>query len=204
VRIFLGKGGDTGPLILPYDLSEVIADLNQVAPYDWAKFIHDRIEEINPRADLSGIERGGYRLIYADKPTKGESTEAASGSPRGNPIDVWYSIGIRVAKDGTIMDVRWGGPADKAKLTPGQKIYAVNGVVFTGDGLKAAVREAKGKTEPIHLILQSDTFVSLADLDYHDGERYPALERVEGMPDYLDEITRPLVGPPNAGAPPAK
>ena len=98
------------------------------------------------------------------------------------------------------MDVRWGGPADKAKLTPGQKIYAVNGVVFTGDGLKAAVREAKGKTEPIHLILQTDTFVSLADLDYHDGERYPALERAEGAPDYLDEITRPLIGASNAGA----
>jgi len=200
VRLFLGKGGDTGPLILPYDLQEVIADLNQVAPYDWAKFIHDRIENINPRANLAGIERGGYRLIYADKPTKGESTEAASGSARGTPIDVWYSIGIRVVKDGTIMDVRWGGPADKAKLTPGQKIYAVNGMVFTGDGLKAAVREAMGKTEPIHLILQTDTFVSSADLDYHDGERYPTLERVQGTPDYLDEITKPLVVPTAAGA----
>ena len=29
-KIFLGKGGDTGPLIVPYDRKELIADLNQV------------------------------------------------------------------------------------------------------------------------------------------------------------------------------
>jgi predicted metalloprotease with PDZ domain len=195
-HIFLGKGGNTGPLIVPYELPEIVADLNQVAPYDWAKFFHDRISSIDPRADLAGIEQGGYRLAYADKPSKGEATIAASGSRRGAGIDVWYSIGIRVAADGTISDVRWGGPADKAKLTPGQKIFAINGVVFSGDRLKAAIRDAKGKTEPIHLILQTNDFVSLADLDYHDGERYPVLVRVDGTPDYLDEITKPLTSAP--------
>ena len=197
-HIFLGKGGNTGPLIVPYELPEVVADLNQVAPYDWAKFIHDRVVDIDARADLAGIERGGYRLDYADKPSEGEKTMASSGSRRGMAIDVWYSIGIRVGKDGAISDVRWDGPADKAKLTPGQTIYAVNGVVFTGDGLKAAIREAKGKTEPIHLIVQTNTFVSMVDLDYHDGERYPALVRVDGTPDYLDEITKPLMAAPVA------
>jgi hypothetical protein len=41
------------------------------------------------------------------------------------------------------------------------------------------------------VIVQSDNFVSIADIDYRDGERYPALERVEGTPAYLDEITKP-------------
>src|SRR6266702_1336123 len=195
-HIFLGKGGDTGPLIVQYELPEIVADLNQVAPYDWAKFIHDRVMGINPRADLAGIERGGYKLVYADKPSKSESTVAASGNRRGGGINVWYSLGLRVAADGTITDVRWGGPTDKAKFSPGQKIFAVNGVIFTGDGLKAAVRQAKGKTEPIHFILQTNNFVSLADVDYHDGERYPTLVRVEGTPAYLDEITKPLTVPP--------
>ena len=194
--IFLAKGGNTGPLIVPYELPEVVADLNQVVAYDWGKFIHDRIAGINARADLAGIEQGGYKLVYADKPSKGESTLAASGSSRGTSIDVWYSIGIRVGMDGTIGDVRWDGPADRAKLTPGQKIYAVNGEVFSGNVLKAAIRSAKGKTEPIHLILQTNTFVSLADVDCHDGERYPTLVRVDGAPDYLDEITKPLVASP--------
>jgi hypothetical protein len=45
----------------------------------------------------------------------------------------------------------------------------------------------------MHLILQSDKLVTEADLDYHDGERYPALVRVEGTPAYLDDIAKPLV-----------
>jgi predicted metalloprotease with PDZ domain len=100
--------------------------------------------------------------------------------------------------DGNIADVRWNGPADKAKLFPGEKIIAVNGNIFSGDALKSAIKDAKGKTEPIHLILQGDTFVTNADLDYHDGERYPSLVRVDGTPDYLDDITKPLTTPEKA------
>jgi predicted metalloprotease with PDZ domain len=196
LHIFLGKGGNTGPLIVPYELPEIVADLNRVAPYDWTKFFHDRIMSIQPHADLDGIEHGGYRLEYSDKPSKGERTLGSSGSRRGTAIDVWYSIGIRIAADGAIGDVRWDGPADKAKLSPGQKIYAVNGTVFSGDALKAALRDAKGKTEPIHLIVQTGTAVSLVDLNYHDGERYPVLVRVDGTPDTLDEIIKPLAAPP--------
>jgi predicted metalloprotease with PDZ domain len=200
-HIFLGKGGNTGPLIVPYELPEIVADLNQVAPYDWAKFLHDRVDTIDPRADLDGIERSGYKLEYADKPSKGEMTLGMSEGRRAMGIDVWYSVGIRVAMDGTINDVRWDGPADKAKMAPGQKIFAVNGQVFSGDVLKAAIRDAKGKTEPIRLIVQTDSFVSLVDLDYHDGERYPVLVRVDGTPDYLDEITKALTtAPQSAGA----
>jgi predicted metalloprotease with PDZ domain len=195
--IFLGKGGNTGPSIVPYERPELIADLNQVVPYDWATFIHEHIDNINPRADLAGIEQGGYKLVYQDTPSKSEKT-LASVSRRGNAIDVWYSLGLRVNNEGMIADVRWSGPADDAKLTPGQKIYAVNGEVFSGDKLKAAIRKAKGTTEPIHLILEQDGFVTLADLNYHDGERYPVLVRVDGTPDYLDDITKPRTTPPAA------
>ncbi len=197
LHIFLGKGGNTGPLIVTYKRDELIADLNQVVKYDWATFMHDRIDAINPRADVAGIEQGGYKLVYTDKPTKSARTMAAAGGRRGG-IDVWYSIGLRVTGDGNIADVRWNGPADKAKLFPGQKIIAVNGNIFSGDALKDAIKDAKGKTEPIHLILQGDTFVTTADLDYHDGERYPSLVRVDGTPDYLDDITKPLTTPEKA------
>ena len=193
--IFLGKGGNTGPLIAPYERPELIADLNQVVAYDWATFIHERIDNINPRADLAGIEQGGYKLVYKDTPSKSEKTLASVGSRRGGGIDVWYSLGLRVNGEGQIADVRWSSPADDAKLAPGQKIYAVNGQTFSGDKLKAAIRNAKGTTEPIHLILEQDGFVTLADLNYHDGERYPVLVRVDGTPDYLDDITKPRTTP---------
>jgi predicted metalloprotease with PDZ domain len=195
LHIFLGKGGNTGPLIVTYKRDELIADLNQVVKYDWTTFIHDRIDAINPRADVAGIEQGGYKLVYTDKPTKSARTIASAGGRRGGGIDVWYSIGLRVSSDGNIADVRWNGPADKARLAPGQKIIAVNGNIFSGDALKAAIKDAKGKPERIHLILQGDTFVTTADLDYHDGERYPSLVRVDGVPDYLDDITKPLATP---------
>jgi predicted metalloprotease with PDZ domain len=193
------KGSDTGPEILPYNFDELVADLNQVTPYDWAKFLHDRVDAINPRADLAGIEQGGYRLVYRDKPSPSEHTLASDTTGgRRSGLDVWYSIGLRIAADGMIGDVRWNGPADKARLAPGFKILAVNGHIYSNDSLKAALKAAQGTTEPMHLIVQADSFVSLFDLDYHGGERYPVLERVDGTPAYLDDITTPRTTPEKA------
>jgi len=195
LHLFLGKDDNTGPLILPYERAELIAELNQVTPYDWTTFLQTHIDNINPRADLDGIERGGYKLVYTDKPSKSERTMSSTGSRRAAGINAWYSVGLRITAEGNIADVRWNGPADKARLAPGQKIIAVNGSVFSPDALKTAIVNAKGKTEPIHVILQSDTFITTADIDYHDGERYPSLVRVDGTPDYLDDITKPLTTP---------
>jgi predicted metalloprotease with PDZ domain len=174
-RIFLAKGGNTGPGIVPYSFDELVADLNAVAAYDWATFLHDRVDRINPRADLAGIEQGGYKLVYKDKPSASERTMAMVAGMRGRGVDCWYSLGIRVSGEGAIADVRWNGPADKARLAPGEKIIAVNGQIFSADALRAAIRGAKGGTEPIALIVQADAFVSTTDVDYHDGERYPVL-----------------------------
>jgi predicted metalloprotease with PDZ domain len=200
LHIFLAKGGNTGPLIVTYNRDELIADLNQVAKYDWATFMRDRIDAITPHADLAGIEQGGYKLVFTDKPTKSSRTIASASGRRGGGTDVWYSAGLRINGEGVISDVRWNGPADKAKLFPGQKIIAVDGNVFSGDALKAAIKQAQGATHPIRLILQGDSVVTTADLDYHDGERYPSLVRVDGTPDYLDDITKPLTTPEKAPA----
>jgi len=194
-KIFLGKGGDTGPEIVPYTREELIDDLNLVAPYDWAKFLHDRIDLITPRADLAGIEQGGYRLVYHDKPSKTASTIASASGPRGGGVDCWYSLGLQVSSSGQIRNVRWNGPADKARLAPGYKILAVNGNIYSNAALKGAIKAAKGKTEPIHLIVQADSFVSPFEIDYHDGERFPVLERIDGTPAYLDDITAPRTTP---------
>jgi len=184
VKIFLGKGGNTASLIVPYTFDEVVKDLNTVVAYDWAKFLDERINKINPRADVAGIERGGYKLVYKDKPLKG-----AGG--RGG-VDVWYSLGARVSGEGQVADVRWGGVADKAKLAPGDKILAVNDRTFSPDVLKKAVHDSKTVTTPIRLIVSNESFVRIVEVDYHDGERYPALERVEGKPALLDAIAAPL------------
>jgi len=205
LRIFLAKGGNTGPLIVPYTFDELVQDLNQVMPYDWAAFLHDRVDKVNPRADLTGIEHGGYKLLYQDKPNPSERTLAAvSGRRIGGGPDCWFSIGLRIGGDGAITDVRWNGPADKASLAPGMKIMAVNGRIYSPDTLREAIRDAKGNMQPIRLIVQADSFVSNVEIDYHEGERYPVLVRVEGTPAYLDDITKPLTTPEKAPAPAKK
>ena len=198
--IFLGKGGNTGPLIVPYERPELIADLNEVVPYDWAKFLHDRIDLINPHADLAGIVQGGYKLVYEEKPSDAFKTLTSSSSRRGGSggFNGWWSLGFSAMADGTIVDVRFHGLADQAKFSPGIKIYAVNGRVYSPDSLRAALKAAKGTTEPIRFILEQDGFITMADINYHDGERYPTLVRVDGTPAYLDDITKPLTAPPAA------
>ena len=198
VKIFLGKGGNTGPLIVGYEFPELVKDLNEVVKFDWDAFLRERIMGINPRADLDGIEHGGYKLVYLDHPNKSERTLASSR--RGSSINVWYSLGMRVAADGTLGDIRWNGVADKAKLAPGEKIISVNGQVFTAETIKAALVKAKTDTAPIHLLVQQEDAIMPVDLDYHDGEKYPAMVRVEGTPDYLDDITKPLTIPQHAPA----
>jgi predicted metalloprotease with PDZ domain len=193
-KIFLGKGGNTGPLIVPYKFDELVTDLNEVVPYDWAKFLHEHIDDINPHVDAAGIERGGYRLVYRDKPSPGERIDENEGRRRGT-VNCWYSIGLRIGGDGRISDVLWNGPADKGRLAPSDKIIAVNGEIFSSEALRRAIRNSTSSTEPIHLIVQADSFVRPAEIDYHGGERYPVLERVDGTPDYLDEIIKPLTKP---------
>jgi predicted metalloprotease with PDZ domain len=186
--LFVGKGGDTGPMVLSYNFDDLVKTLNEVAPNDWATFLHERITTLNPHANLAGIEHGGYRLIYTDTPT---AFERAALSMSGN-MDAWFSTGLRLRHDGTISDVRVSSPADEAKLAPGEKVIAVNGRIFAPEIFHDAIKQAKGSAEPIHLIVQSDTYVYPIDLSYHDGEKYPTLQRVEGTPAVLDDILMPM------------
>ncbi len=196
VAIFLGKGGNTGPLIVGYEFPELVADLNQVVKYDWATFLTDRIRKVNAHADLAGITQGGYQLVYGEKPSASEKTLGAANSRRGSSLNTWYSLGVRIGAEGTISDVRYGGPSDKAKLAPSEKILAVNGTVFSADAMRAAIVKAKGSTNPIQLIVQQQDSILTVSIDYHDGERYPMLKRGDGVTDYLDDITKARTAPP--------
>ena len=196
-HIFLGKGGDTGPLIVTYGFDELVKDLNQVTPYDWATFLHDRVDNLHPHADLAGIEQGGYKLVFTDKQTDSEKTLTSTEGRRAG-IDVWYSIGIRATSEGKISDVRWSGPADKARFAPGQRILAVNGRAFSTDVLREAIKQSKSSSSPLRFITESETYINNVEVDYHDGERYPSLERIASAPAYLDDITKPLTTPQTA------
>ncbi len=156
LHLFLGKGGNTGPLIVTYNRDELVRDLNNVVQYDWATSFHDRIDLINPHADFDGITRGGYKIVYQDHPTESfETLMKAYGRRAGTGPHVWYSLGLQLGADGTIHDVRWGNLADKARLAPGQKIIAAKGIVYKTDNedhhsntLVNAIEAAKTSKDP--------------------------------------------------------
>lgn len=196
VKIFLGKGGDTGPLIVPYEFNELVADLNQVVKYDWATFLSDRIRNINPRTDLAGIEQGGYKLVYQEKPTAAEELLQKARSRRGGGTNAWYSLGFRLDEKGKVTDVRYGGPADTAKLAPSMTVVSINGMAYSGDVLHDAIRSSKTDSGPMHLLVEQEGAIFPLEVIYHDGEKYPAMIRVDGTTDYLDDIVKPRTASP--------
>jgi predicted metalloprotease with PDZ domain len=190
---FLAVGGNTGPEVVPYTFDEIVSDLNAVAPYDWRAFLTERLQSHADHAPLAGIEHGGYRLVYTAEPTPYEQ----AWLDNEKKIDAWFSLGFLAFATGQLDDVRMGSLAFQAGLGPGTRLVAVNGHAFTGEVLKRAIREAK--TTPIELIVSNDNEFRTVRLDYHDGEKYPRLERVQGTPDLLDEILKPLAAGKGTG-----
>ena len=84
--------------------------------------------------------------------------------------------------------VVWDSPAFKAKLTESAQILAINGVAYSPDVLRDAIRSAQGTQPAIELIVKSGDRYLVASLDYHDGLRYPHLERDPSGPARLDDI----------------
>jgi predicted metalloprotease with PDZ domain len=166
-----------------YTFADVAAALNDVMPYDWAGFLNTRINAVHPEFPLDGLTRGGWKLIYTDKPSEfwkqNEMTRKST--------DLTYSIGLSLNREATINSVLWDGPAFKAGLTDGDKVIAVNGIAYDGDLLKEAITNAKSGG-PIQLIVKSGDHYKVVSIDYRGGLRYPHLERIPGTPDRLSEI----------------
>jgi predicted metalloprotease with PDZ domain len=172
----------------PYTFEDVVKGLNDVMPYDWASFLTKRIKDVAPEFPLDGIARGGYQLVYTDKPTQYWKD---SESGRKN-VDLTYSLGIVLNREATLTSVLWDGPAFKAGLTSGDKIVAVNGIAYDTDRLKEAITAAKLSKDPITLIAKDGDHYRTVAIDYHDGLRYPRLQRIAGKPDLLSDIYKPL------------
>ena len=186
-RAFFGiDDGSFGTVTYTFD--DVVKALNDVMAYDWAGFLHSRLEGHGPGAPLDGITRGGYRLVYTDK----ESTFYHSGEKPRKVADFDFSLGFVIEADATLSDVVWNSPAFAVGLTDGNQIVAVNGIAYDDDRLRDAIREAaKPGAAPISLLVRKGNRFSTVSLDYHGGLRYPHLERVAGTPALLDDVLAP-------------
>ena len=179
-------GANNGPEVKPYTFDDVVSALNQIAPYDWARFFHERLTSLSPESPQGGIENGGWKVVFSAKPP-------LAGLRGGNPGQ-GFSLGLRLGRDGMVSDSIVGGPAYKAGVTSGMTIAGVNGRVYTPDILEDAIKAAQNNAEPIRLLVIDQDYYKDVEVDYHGGDRYPHLERVESKPDYLDDLIKPHAG----------
>ncbi len=173
--------------MVPYTAEDVYATLARVVPYDWKGFFAERVYAVQPRAPLGGIEGAGWKLVYSDQPNAYQKLRAKSSKL----VDASFSLGIWVKEDGTIADVVTGSPAWDGGLGPGMKIVAVGGRAWAPEVLAEQVKAAKGSTAPIEIAVQQGDVLKTLRVSYHDGERYPHLERDASRPDLLTAILAP-------------
>jgi predicted metalloprotease with PDZ domain len=179
-RAFFGVNDrDWGELTYTFD--DIVNTLNQIQPYDWAAFLHARLDNVSQHAPLDGITRGGYQLVYTNTPT----AFFKSNEKMRKTTDLTYSGGFVLNKEGTVTDVAWDGPAFNAGLTVGSKLIAVDDREFDADRLKTAIKAEKS---PLHLLIKTGDIYRTVEFNYDGGLRYPALERVAQGPSTLEAL----------------
>lgn len=171
-----------------YTFADVVQSLKAVAPFDWEKFLNERLYGHGPGAPLDGITRGGWKLIF----TEAQSEYLRSLEDQRKAVDFTYSVGFAVsALTGQLTEVRWGGPAYEAGLTMGTALIAVNGREYRSDRLKAAIIAARLNKQPIELLVKNLDRYRTVHLAYYEGLRYPQLQRIEKSEDRLGAIFKP-------------
>jgi predicted metalloprotease with PDZ domain len=183
----------SAPMVKAYTFEDVVAGLNQVAPYDWRGFLRARLDATSEHAPLGGIENAGWSLSYTDQLNGFQrSVEMAD-----KLTDVRFSLGLIVQhdesdkKNGLVLDVIPGSPAAAAGISPDMKLIAVNGRNWSPELLREAVAAAKGGSTPIELLVENTGVIETYKLNYHDGERYPHLSRGTSGEDLLTRILSP-------------
>ena len=177
--------GERGPLT--YRFEDMVQSLAAVLPYDWARFLRERLDT-HEHAPLDGLARSGWKLTYSEK----ESEDAKAQNAEYKISDFGYSIGLRINTEGhKLTDVLWNGAAYRAGLAPGLTLVAVNGVSYKPERLAEAIGANRDGKHPIELLVQDGEQFRSVRIDYRDGLRYPALERLPGTSDLLGEIFAP-------------
>jgi predicted metalloprotease with PDZ domain len=184
----LFHGGQSGPpAVVTYKFEDVVTALNQIVPNDWAKLLRERLDSKSPRAPMGGITNDGWKLVYTDQ--KNATVDAREKS--NDNIDLSFSIGLIATKQGDIRDVIPGSPAYAAGLGPGMKLIAVNGRKWSKDVIRAALRASVHNQQLLSLLAENGEYYNTYQVNYHEGDRYPHLVRVEGQPNLLDEVIKP-------------
>lgn len=167
--------------ICTYTADDVYDTLNNIISFDWKTFLRERLDGHHNLSE--GLESLGWKLVYTSEPDAGH--QAMKRPEKG---DFTWSLGLTASEEGQLTDVRWDGPAFQAGTAPSMELLAVNGREFSHDELTRAIKDAVTDEGPIVLLVKEFNEYLSIPVNYHDGPRYPSLERIEGTPDYLGEL----------------
>ena len=185
-KAFFGiKDGDWGTVT--YDFGEVVRTLNGVQPYDWATFLDTRIRRPSQPAPWGGIEKGGYKIVWKDEPNVYEKERMKNG----NFLDLTFSLGMNIDKDGAVSSTVWDSPAFREGIVNGTKIVAVGGVAYSKERLNEAVKASTDKKTPVKLLVESNKRFREVTLTYSGGQRYAHLEPISKAEQPLDRLLLP-------------
>lgn len=182
-------GTDAGTGTVPYTFADIVRALNGVVAYDWDKFLTERVQSHGPGAPLSGLGRGGWKLVYSDA-----ETEYLRGlEDQHKAVDFMFSLGFSVStrEYGQLTEVLWGSPAYDAGLTLGTLLVAVDGREYRPERLREALLTARNAHTPIELIVKNLDRYRTVRIPYFEGPKYPRLERLERTEDRLSAILKP-------------
>ncbi|GGD85992.1 peptidase M61 [Tsuneonella deserti] len=187
-KAFFGmRDGDWGELT--YTFADVVSTLNGVYPYDWASFLTDRLLTPGRPPATRGLEMAGYKLAWRDVPNSFDKgrMDASKG------LDLTYSLGVSLDKEGTVTSTLWDGPAFDAGIVNGAQIVAVDGEAYSADVIKAAITAAATKKAPVSLLVKRGSTYSTIPVDYHAGLRWPWLVPTGAGEQPLDRLLAPRV-----------
>ena len=183
-----GPQSGTNVRHLTYTFDDIVAALNSIYPYDWAEFLRSRIDASGRKAPLAGIEQAGYRLVWKQKPNSYDQARM----DKDGTLSLYHSLGLKLNRDGAVLATRWGSPAFDAGIVTGAQIVAVNTFAFSPEILKQAITGAKGKREPVQLLIRRADRYLTVPVRYNGGLRWPWLEPSgRGEQEPLDRLLSP-------------
>ena len=133
---------------------------------------------------MAGLEAAGWRLVYTDVIPE---TLKARGA-----LDMSYSLGCWLSKEGNIAEVMPHSSAAKAGVVGGMRVLAVNGRRFSEDSLRQVLKNSAKEKANLDLLIENGDDFKTYSIDYHGGEKYPNLERDNNRADVLSQIIKPV------------
>ncbi len=181
-RFYRSAGGAQD--VSTYAFDDVTGTLETLQPGDWTAFLRQRLDGLGDDAPLDGLARAGWRVAFSATP----NTALTAAEAAQEQDDFGFSLGLKIGHDGTVGDVLWDGPAQRAGIARDMSVIAVDGLAYTAARLREAVRAPRDRDAPIELLVRQADHYRTLRVDYHGGLRYPHLERVPGTPDRLGTI----------------